>query len=423
MKKIVCLLLIIGMCLPLATFAEENNSVNNKEQNERQENIGESDDTLNSKTQETNNEKENDSSQTEFIANAKAGLLMEQSTGEIIFSKNIDKQLAVASMTKMIAQLIILENIESGKIKWEDIVTVSKNAADMGGSQIYLTEGEKMSVKDLFKGISMASGNDATYAMAEYIAGTEAKFVELMNKKAKELGLKNTAFKNCTGLDEDGHVSSAYDMAIIARTLLTHEKILDFSSVYEDYLRQNTENQFWLVNTNKLVRFYDGADGLKTGHTDAAGYCLAATAKKDGMRLIAVVLGEENSKVRNSETMELLDYGFNTKKMTILKKKGEVVKEIKFDKGDKDKIRITPKYDVGILQDKTTGKHEYIYDIKLNEITLPIKKGDKLGTISVKEKGKKLNEVDLVSMDDINKLGYLDLLVENFKNSIMGIVN
>lgn len=426
MKKLVCLLLIFGMCFPLTIFAEEDTNNQNIEQNENNANentTNEKPDTAEKEIEKTNNEEEDKKSQTEFIANAKAGLLMEQSTGEIIFAKDIDKQLAVASMTKMISQLIILENIESGKINWTDTVTVSKNAADMGGSQIYLTEGEKMSVKDLFKGISMASGNDATYAMAEYIAGTEAKFVELMNKKAKELGLKNTTFKNCTGLDEDGHVSSAYDMAVIARTLLTHEKILDFSSVYEDYLRQNTENQFWLVNTNKLVRFYDGADGLKTGHTDAAGYCLAATAKKDGMRLIAIVLGEENSKVRNSETMELLDYGFNTKKMTILKKKGEVVKKIKFDKGDKDKINITPKYDVGILQDKTTGKHEYVYDIKLKEITLPIKKGDKLGTITVKEKGKKLNEVDLVSMDDINKLGYLDLLIENFKNSIMGIVN
>ena len=357
-----------------------------------------------------------------LIENATSGLLMEQSTGEIIFEKDKDKQVAIASMTKMVAQTIILERIEEGKINWEDIVSVSQNAADMGGSQIYLTAGEKMSVKDLFKGISMASANDATVAMAEYIAGSEEAFVKLMNKKVKELGLKNTVFKNCTGLDEEGHLSTAYDMAIIARNLLNHEKILDFSSVYEDYLRQDTENKFWLVNTNKLVRFYEGADGLKTGHTDAAKYCLAATAKKDGMRLIAVVLGEESSKVRNSETMALLDYGFNTKKVTVVKEKGKTVKEISFDKGDKEKISLVPKYDVGVLEDKSNSGHKYTYDIKTKKIELPVKKGDVLGKIVVKEKNKKITEVDLVSKTDIHKLNYLELYIETVKNSILGIV-
>ena len=360
---------------------------------------------------------------TELITNATSGLLMEQSTGEIIFEKDKDKQVAVASMTKMVAQTIILENIESGKIKWDDIVSVSKNAADMGGSQIYLTAGEKMSVKDLFKGISMASANDATVAMAEYIAGDEASFVKLMNKKVKELGLKNTTFKNCTGLDEEGHLSTAYDMAIIARNLLNHEKILDFSSVYEDYLRQDTENKFWLVNTNKLVRFYDGADGLKTGHTDAAKYCLAATAKKDGMRLIAIVLGEENSKIRNSETMALLDYGFNTKKITVVKKKDKVVKELEFDKGDKEKIQLVPKYDVGVLENKARRGNKYKYNIKVDKIKLPIKQGDVLGKIIVKDGKKEITKVDLVSKTSIKKLNYIELYIETVKNSILGIIN
>ena len=360
---------------------------------------------------------------TELIKNATSGLLMEQSTGEIIFEKDKDKQVAVASMTKMVAQTIILESIESGKIKWDDIVSVSKNAADMGGSQIYLTAGEKMSVKDLFKGISMASANDATVAMAEYIAGDEASFVKLMNKKVKELGLKNTTFKNCTGLDEEGHLSTAYDMAIIARNLLNHEKILDFSSVYEDYLRQDTENKFWLVNTNKLVRFYDGADGLKTGHTDAAKYCLAATAKKDGMRLIAIVLGEENSKIRNSETMALLDYGFNTKKITVVKKKDKVVKELEFDKGDKEKIQLVPKYDVGVLENKASRGNKYKYNIKVDKIKLPIKQGDVLGKIIVKDGKKEITKVDLVSKTSIKKLNYIELYIETVKNSILGIIN
>lgn len=188
------------------------------------------------------------------IPAAVSGILIEANSGRIIYEKEKDKQVAVASMTKMVAQIIILENIEAGKIKWDDVITVSKNAEEMGGSQIYLQQGEKMTVEDLMKGISMASGNDATVAMAEVISGTEERFVKLMNQKVKELGLKNTAFKNCTGLDEEGHYSSAYDMAMIARELVVnHPEILRFSSMYEDYLREDTTNKFWLVNTNKVV--------------------------------------------------------------------------------------------------------------------------------------------------------------------------
>ena len=190
----------------------------------------------------------------ELLENAVSGMLIEASTGKVIYEKNINEKVAVASMTKMVAQIIIMEEIEKGTIKWDDIVTVSKNAADMGGSQIYLAEGEKMSIRDLMKGISVASGNDATVAMAEVISGSEEKFVERMNKKVKELGLKNTQFKNCTGLDEDGHYSTAYDMAVIARELVNrYPSILKFSSIYEDYLREDTNNKFWLVNTNKVV--------------------------------------------------------------------------------------------------------------------------------------------------------------------------
>lgn len=188
------------------------------------------------------------------IPNAVSGMLIEASTGKVLYEKNVNEKVAIASMTKMVAQILILENIESGKIKWDDVITVSKNAADMGGSQIYISEGEKITIRELMKGISMASGNDATVQMAEVISGSEEKFVELMNKKVRSLGLKNTQFKNCTGLDQDGHYSTAYDMTMIARELVVnHPKILEFSSIYEDYLRENTKNKFWLVNTNKLV--------------------------------------------------------------------------------------------------------------------------------------------------------------------------
>lgn len=188
-----------------------------------------------------------------LIPNAKSGVLMEESTGKIIFEKNKDEKVAVASMTKMVAQILILEAIEKGEIKWTDKVTASSNASSMGGSQIFLSTGEVLTVEEMMKGISMASANDATVAMAEFLKGTEIDFVKEMNKKVKALGLKNTQFKNCTGLDEEGHYSSAYDMAVIAKELLKHEEILKFSSKYEDYLRVDTPNKFWLVNTNKVV--------------------------------------------------------------------------------------------------------------------------------------------------------------------------
>lgn len=351
------------------------------------------------------------------IPNAKAGILIEANTGKIIFEKNKNDKLAIASMTKMVAQIIILEQVESGKLKWDDVVTVSKNAADMGGSQIYISEGEKITVEDLMKGISMASGNDATVAMAEKIAGSEEKFVKLMNKKVKKLGLKNTFFKNCTGLDEDGHYSSAYDMAMIARELVVnHSEILKFSSMYEDYLRENTENKFWLVNTNKLVRFYEGADGLKTGHTDNAGYCLAATAKKNNMRLIGIVLGEENSKVRNSETMSLLDYGFLNTQFNLIKKSGEVVEKIKLDKSNRKIIDVALKDDLGVIEMTDDNKHNYKYRIVLDDIKLPLKSGSIVGKIIVSEKNKDILEGDLVINDDIKKLSFLELFYNNFKS-------
>ena len=359
----------------------------------------------------------------DLIPNATSGVLMEEETGTIIFEKEKDKQVAVASMTKMVAQIIILESIESKKIKWDDVVTVSKNASDMGGSQIYLAANEKMSVRDLFKGISMASANDAVVAMAEYISGTEDKFVKKMNDKVKSFGLKNTVFKNSTGLDEEGHFSSAYDMAIIAKELLKHEEILKFSSVYEDYLRTDTPNKFWLVNTNKLIRSYPGSDGLKTGHTDNAKYCIAATAKRDGMRLIAIVLGEEVAKVRNEETSKLLDYGFNLKQVNIIKKKEKVVKKITLEKSNKKEIKIYPKNDVVVLKDKGIQNKKYVTKIKINKVNLPLKKNDKVGVIDVYENKKKIKSVDLIVKEKVEKETFINLLLNNLKNIPKGIMN
>ena len=247
--------------------------------------------------------------------NSKSAIMIEASTGKVIYEKNADEQLSMASMTKMMTLLLIMENIENGNLKWDEMITTSEHAASMGGSQIFLEVGEQMTVEDLVKGICIASGNDAAVAMAERIGGTEDNFVKMMNDKAKELGLKNTNFINACGLDANNHYSSARDMALVAKELVKHDKILEFSGTYEDYLRKNTDNSFWLVNTNKLVRYYQGVDGLKTGFTSTAGYCLTATAMKNNLRLISVVMGVETSDKRSSDTVNLLDYGFNTYKL------------------------------------------------------------------------------------------------------------
>lgn len=354
----------------------------------------------------------------DIIPDAVSGILIEANTGKIIYEKNKDKRVAVASMTKMVAQIIILEQVEAGKIKWSDVVTVSKNAEEMGGSQIYIQQGEKITIEDLMKGISMASGNDATVQMAEVVAGSENKFVEMMNNKVKQLGLKNTQFKNCTGLDEEGHYSSSYDMAMIAKELVVnHPEILRFSSMYEDYLREDTDNKFWLVNTNKLVRFYEGADGLKTGHTDAAGYCLAATAKRNNLRLIGVVLGVTSGKVRNTQTMNLLDYGFNNIRLNNLKKSGTIIKNIKLDKANYKSINIVLKDDLSVVESVDGKEHKYTYDINIDDISLPIKKGDVIGKINVLENKKIVSSSVLTTDCNINKLNFFDL----FYNSLLDI--
>ena len=356
----------------------------------------------------------------ELVSNAKSSVLIEANSGKIIYEKNKDKRLSIASMTKMVGQIIILEKIEAGKIKWDDIVTVSHNASNMGGSQIYLEEGEKMSVRDLMKGISVASGNDATVAMAEYISGSEDKFVKLMNDKVKKLGLKNTHFANSTGLDQDNHYSSSYDMAMIARELVVnHPEILKFSSIYEDYLRQNTDRKFWLVNTNKLISQYQGADGLKTGHTDDALYCLAATAKRNNMRLIAIVLGEDNSKVRNKETMELLDYGFQNTKLKKLKNKGTIIKKIVMKNSDVKSFNLVLKEDLDVVED-LGDDNSYKYKTIIKNINLPLKKNQVVGRIEVYLNKKKISTGDVVSDRSVNLLKIIDLYKESISQIVYG---
>lgn len=238
----------------------------------------------------------------------KSVILIEQDTGEVLYENNSNQSLPPASMTKMMTMLLIAEAIEEGRIGLNDTVVISENAASMGGSQIFLEPNEEMTVDDLLKAVAIASANDASVALAEYVYGSEQAFIQVMNQRLTDLGLEETQFQNTTGLPAENHYSSAYDMAMIARALLRYQFITDYTSIYEDYLRKDTEDEFWLVNTNRLVKFYPGVDGLKTGFTQEAKYCLTATASKDDMRLIAVVMGAETPKERNATISSLLDF-------------------------------------------------------------------------------------------------------------------
>lgn len=355
-----------------------------------------------------------------LAANARGVVLMEVSTGTVLYEKNKDDKVAVASLTKMMSQILILEAIESGNLTWEEKVKTSANAAGYGGTQIYLQPGEVMSVRDLMKGISMASANDATVVLAERIVGSEDAFVKMMNDKVKELGLKNTNFVNPTGLDQENGYSTAYDLGVIAIELLKHEQILEFSSVYEDYLRVDTPNKFWLVNTNKLVRFYDGADGLKTGFTDAAKYCMSVTAKRDDMRLIAIVLGEDVSKTRNAETTELLDYGFNLYKVNVVKKQGEVIQNVTFNKGTKRNVDIVLDNDITVLGKKSDQDKKYTEKVKINEVNLPVKKNQIVGTIDLYDGNTKIGTYNLVVKEDVGKKNIFSLFFDNLKDIVIG---
>ena len=356
---------------------------------------------------------------TVLAKSAKSDIIMEYSTGKILYENNSHEKMAPASMTKMMSLLLIMEAIENGTIKWDDMITVSSNASSMGGSQILLETGEQMSVEDLVKGVSIASGNDAVVALAEAVAGTEENFVNMMNDKAKELGLNDTNFKNCHGLDEANHYSSAHDMAVIAKNLVSHEKILEFSSVYETYLRENTDRKIWLVNTNKLVRFKQGVDGLKTGFTDTAGYCLTATMKKDNMRIIATVMGESDASVRNTEVGQMLDYAFSMYKLDKVLSKDSIVKKKNINKAKVEKINIVPSRDVTVLS-KKTDKINPTYKIKINDLKVPIKKGDVIGKLTVYNDNEILDTIDLTVNEDIKKANILELYLKYLKDILSG---
>ncbi|MDM5189783.1 D-alanyl-D-alanine carboxypeptidase family protein [Bacillus sp. DX4.1] len=346
---------------------------------------------------------------------ASSAIVIEQDTGKVLFEKSPNEKLPPASMTKIMTMLLIMEQVEKGKLKLQDKVRASEHAASMGGSQIFLEPGEEMTVNEMLKGIAIASGNDASVAVAEHIAGSEEGFVDMMNKKAKDLGLKNTHFQNPTGLPAKDHYSTAHDMAIMAKELMKYPLIRKYTGKYEDYLREDTEKKFWLVNTNKLVRFYPGVDGVKTGFTTEAKYCLTASAEKNGMRVISVVMGAPTSKERNNQVTKLLDYAFGQYTTKKLYKRGEKIKTVNVGKGKKEKVDLIASENVSLLMKKGESmdkvKQEVIAEKK---VKAPIKKGDALGTLVVKKGKDVLLKQTIVAKEDVAAASWWELFKRSF---------
>ena len=331
-----------------------------------------------------------------------SAILMDANSGKILYEKNAHEQRPCASITKVMTLTLVMEAVDSGKIHMDDVVTASQHAASMGGSDIWLEEGEQMTVDDMIKATAVASANDAAVALAEFVSGSEEDFVAAMNAKARELGMDKTVFKNCNGLDEDGHITSAYDVALMSRELMKHKKIFDYTNIWLDSLRGG-ETQ--IVNTNKLLKTYDGITGLKTGTTGAAGSCISATAERDGMSLIAVVLGADSGKERFKDAATLLDHGFanyESRRLSL----NDTLEPIAIDGGMKDSVKILCEQSASLTVPK--GEGEAIeQNISLPEsVTAPVKRGDRVGELSFSLNGEQIAKFDITAAEDAEKKSF-----------------
>jgi D-alanyl-D-alanine carboxypeptidase (penicillin-binding protein 5/6) len=351
----------------------------------------------------------------------KSALLMDAATGRVLYEKNAHEKLAPASVTKVMTMLLIMEAIDSGKIGWDDTVTASETAAAKGGSQVYLKAGEMMSVTDMLKSIAVSSANDCACAMAEHIAGSESAFVELMNKRAKELGMEDTHFVNCTGLDDDPnareHVTSAYDIALMSRQLLVHHPdIKKFTTIWMDTIR---DGSFGLANTNKLVRFYQGCTGLKTGFTSGAGYCLSASACREGLELIAVVMGAESSQDRFNACKQMLDYGFANFALVEPALSGD--HRVKVTLGTADTVEAVPVQLPQFLIDKAQ-RGDVKTEITLEEeVAAPVSQGQKLGTLTIKAGDQVLAQVNMVAKEAVPRLTWWQIFLHVLRRLTMAM--
>ena len=352
--------------------------------------------------------------------NSETAILIEASTGKILFEKEKDKKMAPASMTKIMTMLLAMEAIENGKLNLDDDVLISKRAQSMGGTQIYVEAGSNVKVHDLLKGIGIASANDAAVAIAEKIGGTVENFVNIMNERARELGCKNTTFKNPHGLDEDGHLTTAYDMALMAKELVKHELAIKISSTFDEYITVSGENH-WLVNTNKLVKFYKGIDGLKTGYTDKAGYCVTATMNKNNMRLISVVMKSNTKDNRSSDTIGMMEYGYSMYGSETILNKKDYSGTINIKGSEKRNYNYYLDNDIKIIVDKDRKDIKYTTEVKLNDIKAPIEKGSKVGELILKYDNNTYT-YDLVIHDEVKKATYFKIFFTNLKDVVTGHV-
>ena len=344
---------------------------------------------------------------------AKAQLLMEYSTGKVLFAQNEYDHLPIASVTKVISTLLVMEALDSGKIALSDEVTVSEHAASMGGSQIFLEAGETMSVEDLLKSVIVVSANDATVALGEYINGSEEAFISAMNDRARELGCENSNFVNTNGLPEEGHYSCAYDIALITRELMKHEKVFEYTGIWMDTIRNGT---FGLANTNKLIRFYKGATGMKTGFTSEAKYCLSGTAKRDNMQLIAVVLGAETSDKRFSAAKSMFECGFANYSVTTPEL--PTLGSIKVERGVAESVPLTAK-PIDILTEKGENSKLELKPVLKDNLKAPVETGAEAGYLAYLKNGTEIARTPIVTSEAVNKASYFSILGEIFK-SLLG---
>ena len=343
----------------------------------------------------------------DYTVRAKSAVLMEATTGKILYAFNENEKYSPASVTKIMTLLLVMEALESEKINTEQSVVISSYAASMGGSQIFLEEGESMTVKDLIKSTVIASANDAAVALAEHTYGSEKMFVSKMNEKAKDLGLKNTYFENVTGLDDstEKHLTSAKDISIMSKELIKHEMIKEYSSIWQDTVRNG---EFTLTNTNRLVRYYDGCNGLKTGSTDKAGYCISATAKRDGIELICVIMGAETRDIRNAEARSLLDFGFAN--YTLYSSPERFLEKVPVISGEKASVDLFSAPFEAVIEKGKAENVEMVYEIP-KELTAPIKKYDPIGKIIYKLDGIEIGESNIYSVVDVDAVTVPKLFV------------
>lgn len=361
-------------------------------------------------TPQTTNEEKPD-----LALNSSSVVLIEPNSKRVIYEENKDEKHYPASMTKMMGMYIVLDNIQKGNLKWNDMVTASEYASSMGGTQIFLEPNEKMSVEDLFKSVCINSANDAITALGEHIAGSTPAFVSLMNKTAKQLGMNNTNFVNPTGFDDENHYTTPYDMALVASELVKfNEDLFRFTRLKEDYVRKDSSNPFWLVNTNKMLGHFDGLDGLKTGFTSKANYNLTATAKRNGVRLISVVMNVDTIAHRSQDTATLLNYGFN--KMTAIKvfEKNDIITYINFNNSLNTKTPVIVKEDVVVVTNKEVTKEDLKAEIEITILEAPLKKGDCVGYLTIIDKDNIKHTYRIYVDEEVSKANFFDYLFKNF---------